>query len=128
MKEDNNRSKWLHVRLTHQEYDQIQTAFGQTVQDSLSDYARKLLLKKPVIGRYKDTGMQELLAELTFLRRDLHGIATNYNQLVKKINSSAGNEVEVHLSHRKNLQQEIEVSLESVNRFINQTAEKWLQS
>lgn len=126
--EENKRNKWLHVRLTSKEYELIQTAFGQTVQDSLSDYARKLLLKRPVIGRYKDTGMQELLAELTALRRDLHGIATNYNQLVKKINSSAGNEIGIHLSQGKKMQQEIEVSLESVNRFINQTAGKWLQS
>lgn len=128
MKEEHKRNKWLHVRLTLQEYEKIQTAFGQTVQDSLSDYARKLLLKKPVIGRYKDTGMQELLAELTALRRDLHGIATNYNQLVKKINSTAGNELKVHLSEGKNLKQEIEDSLKSVTLFINQTAAKWLQS
>ncbi|WP_339870414.1 plasmid mobilization relaxosome protein MobC [uncultured Algoriphagus sp.] len=128
MKEEHKRNKWLHVRLTLQEYEKIQTEFGQTVQESLSDYARKLLLKKPVIGRYKDTGMQELLAELTALRRDLHGIATNYNQLVKKINSSAGNELKVHLSEGQNLKQEIEDSLKSVTLFINQTAAKWLQS
>ncbi|MEB2786833.1 plasmid mobilization protein [Algoriphagus persicinus] len=128
MKEEHTRNKWLHVRLTLQEYEKIQTALGQTVQESLSDYARKLLLKKPVIGRFRDTGMQELLAELTALRRDLHGIATNYNQLVKKINSTAGNELKVHLSEGKNLKQEIEASLESVTLFINQTAAKWLQS
>ncbi|MDR7131673.1 hypothetical protein J2X69_004037 [Algoriphagus sp. 4150] len=128
MEQENKRSKWLHVRLTFKEYKRIQKAYGETVQDSLSDYARKLLLKKPVIGKYRDTGMQELLAELTALRRDLHGIATNYNQLVKKLNSSAGNELEVHLPLGKNLQQEIGVSLESVNRFISQTAAKWLQS
>ncbi|MEB2776338.1 hypothetical protein SYJ56_13530 [Algoriphagus sp. D3-2-R+10] len=128
MEEENKRNKWLHVRLTSKEYELIQHAFGQTVQDSLSGYARKLLLKKPVIGRYKDTGMQELLAQLTAVRRDLHGIATNYNQLVKKVNSSAGNEIGVHLSQGKKLHQEIEISLESVNRFINQTAKKWLQS
>jgi len=119
MKEEHKRNKWLHVRLTLQEYEKIQTALGQTVEQSLSDYARKLLLKKPVIGRYRDTGMQELLAELTALRRDLHGIATNYNQLVKKINSTAGNELKVHLSEGKILQQEIEDSLKSVTLFIN---------
>ncbi|RAI88052.1 plasmid mobilization protein [Algoriphagus yeomjeoni] len=128
MKEENKRNKWLHVRLTLQEYEKIQTAFGQTVHESLSDYTRKLLLKKLVIGRYKDTGMQELLAELTSLRRDLHGIATNYNQLVKKINSTAGNELKIHLSEGKILQRVIEDSLKSVTLFINQSAAKWLQS
>ncbi len=128
MKEENKRNKWLHVRLTLQEYEKIQTAFGQTVHESLSDYTRKLLLKKPVIGRYKDTGMQELLAELTSLRRDLHGIATNYNQLVKKINSTTGNELKIHLSEGNILQRVIEDSLKSVTLFINQSAAKWLQS
>ena len=128
MKVENKRNKWLHVRLTLQEYEKIQVEFEQTVQDSLSEYARRLLLKKPIIGRYKDTGMQELLAELTSLRRDLHGIATNYNQLVKKINSTAGNELKIHLSDGKILQRVIEDSLKSVTLFINQSAAKWLQS
>jgi len=128
MKEEHKRNKWLHVRLTLQEYEKIQTAFGQTVQDSLSDYARKLLLKKPVIGRYQDTGMQELLAELTALRRDLHGIATNYNQLVKKINSQGENELNSNFAQGHEFQKSILNSLDLVNRFINQTAAKWLQS
>ena len=128
MKVENKRNKWLHVRLTLQEYEKIQVEFEQTVQDSLSEYARRLLLKKPIIGRYKDTGMQELLAELTSLRRDLHGIATNYNQLVKKINSTTGNELKIHLSEGNILQRVIEDSLKSVTLFINQSAAKWLQS
>ncbi|WP_339880813.1 hypothetical protein [uncultured Algoriphagus sp.] len=128
MKEELKRNKWLHVRLTLQEYEKIQTEFGQTVQDSLSDYARKLLLKRPVIGRYRDTGMQELLAELTALKRDLHGIATNYNQLVKKINSQGESEIDSNLTQGHEFQKNILNSLDLVNRFINQTAAKWLQS
>lgn len=128
MKEELKRNKWLHVRLTLQEYEKIQTALGQTVQDSLSDYARKLLLKKPVIGRYKDTGMQDLLAELTVLKRDLHGLSTNYNQIAKKLNSVCENETSSYLVHGQKLQQGILESLDSLQHFINQTAEKWLQS
>ncbi|REG76901.1 plasmid mobilization protein [Algoriphagus antarcticus] len=128
MKEESKREKWLHVRLTCKEYESIQTNFGQTVQYSLRDYARKLLLKQPIIGRYKDTGMQELLAELTMLKRDLHGLATNYNQIAKKLNSVGENETSSFLVQGQELHNTILVSLQSVNRFINQTAEKWLQS
>ncbi|PZX57621.1 hypothetical protein LV84_01749 [Algoriphagus ratkowskyi] len=128
MKEETKRNKWLHVRLTFKEYERIQTEFAETVQQNLSDYARKLLLKKPVIGRYQDTGMQELLAELTVLKRDLHGLSTNYNQLVKKLNSVCENETSSYLLQGQELHNTILVSLQSVNRFINQTAEKWLQS
>ncbi|SFB35759.1 plasmid mobilization protein [Algoriphagus aquimarinus] len=128
MKENNKRNKWLHVRLTFKEYESIQENFGQTVQNSLSDYARQLLLKKPVIGRYRDTGMQDLLAELTAMRRDLHGLAGNYNQIAKKLNSRGENERDSDLAQGQQLQKEILNSLDLVNRFINQTAAKWLQS
>lgn len=41
MKEEHKSNKWLHVRLTFKEYDRIQEGIGQTVHDSLSDYASR---------------------------------------------------------------------------------------
>ncbi|MEP0711136.1 MAG: hypothetical protein ABJC55_04365 [Algoriphagus sp.] len=128
MKEENKRDKWLHIRLTDRELLKLKANCEETVHDNLSEYSRRILLKKLVIGRYRDTGMQELLKELTALKRDLHGLATNYNQLAKKMNTATENEKDSNRFQREKLEQNIQVALKEVNRFIDQTAEKWLQS
>ena len=128
MKEEHKRNKWLHIRLTDRELLKLKANWGETVHDNLSEYSRRVLLKKVVIGRYRDTGIQELLKELTALKRDLHGIATNYNQLAKKINTAAENEITSNRFQVEKLEQSIQESLKQVNRFIDQTLEKWLQS
>ncbi|WP_192348849.1 hypothetical protein [Algoriphagus sp. Y33] len=124
MKEENKRNKWLHIRLTDRELIKLKTNFGETVHDSLSDYSRRILLKKVVVGRYRDTSMQELLKELTTLKRDLHGLATNYNQLAKKMNTATENEITSNRLPVEKLEQSIQVALKQVSRFIDQTAEK----
>ncbi|MCE7057846.1 MULTISPECIES: hypothetical protein [unclassified Algoriphagus] len=128
MKEENKRDKWLHIRLTDRELLKLKANCEETVHDNLSEYSRRILLKKLVIGRYRDTGMQELLKELTALKRDLHGLATNYNQLAKKMNTATENEKDSNRFQLEKLEQNIQVALKEVNRFIDQTAEKWLQS
>ncbi|MEB2779917.1 hypothetical protein U3A58_05875 [Algoriphagus sp. C2-6-M1] len=128
MKEEHKRNKWLHIRLTDRELLKLKTNFGETVDDSLSEYSRRILLKKVVVGRYRDTSMQELLKELTTLKRDLHGLATNYNQLAKKMNMATENEVTSNRFQVEKLEQSIQVALKQVSRFIDKTVEKWLQS
>lgn len=126
--EENKRNKWLHIRLTDRELLKLKANFEETVHDNLSEYSRRILLRKAVIGRYRDTGMQELLKELTALKRDLHGLATNYNQLAKKMNMATDDEIIANRFKVVKLEQSIQETLRQVNRFIDQTAEKWLQS
>lgn len=129
MKEkNNNRNKWLHLRLNGKEYEQIQKGFDTTTHDKLSDYARCLLLKKPVIAGYRDTNMQEILAGLTTLKKDLHGVAVNYNQAVKKLNALGNLEVISYLPQLKKEHEKVLVTLRSVDTLIQKTTEKWLRS
>lgn len=126
--ERNKRNKWLHIRLTDRELVQIQAYSKDTIQTSLSDFARRVLLKKPVVGRFRDTGTEELLKELTVLKRNLHGLATNYNQIAKKLNTASTDEIESSRIQVRKLEQSIQDSLEKVSDFLDQTAVKWLQS
>ena len=128
MKEENKRDKWLHIRLTDRELLKLKVNCEETVHNNLSEYSRRILLKKVVIGRYRDTGMQEVLKELTALKRDLHGLATNYNQLAKKVNTANDDEINTNRYLVEKLEKSIQESLKQVNRFIDKTVEKWLQS
>lgn len=126
--DENKRNKWLHIRLTDRELVKIKTGFGQTVHTNLSDYSRRILLQKPVIGRYRDTGTEELLKELFALRRDFHGLASNYNQVVKKLHVTSEIDGKSHLIQAQNLSESIRDSLEKLQGFLDQTTVKWLQS
>ncbi|WP_026956820.1 plasmid mobilization protein [Algoriphagus vanfongensis] len=125
--DENTRDKWLHIRLTDQELLTIKANFQKSIYENLSEFARRMLLQKPIVGRYRDTGVQELLKELVSLKRDLHGLATNYNQLAKKMNTASDLEINTHRNQVIGMEVKIAKSLDSVRRFIDQTTAKWLQ-
>jgi hypothetical protein len=89
MKEENNqRSKWLHLRLTEKEQQQILAQFKKTDTRRISDFARRILLGKPMIGSYRNSSMDEFVVELVRLRTELNHIGNNFNQLVKKLHTT----------------------------------------
>jgi hypothetical protein len=88
MEEENkNRTRWLHLRLTSAEYEILQKQFGKSTCRKLSEYARKNLLQKPVVLKYRNESLDELMSELILLRKDLNGIGNNFNQAVKKLHT-----------------------------------------
>ena len=129
MKEENkNRIKWLHVRITIDEHATISSGFKSTTEKKLSDYVRKLLLKKPMIKAVKNTSLTDIIGLLTMLQKDLNGVANNFNQAVRKLNtykddSSIAATVVTLKLHEKSLIKTID---EVRTTLINSQA-KWLQ-
>lgn len=130
MKKDNaNRTKWLHVRLTDKEFEALQKQFSKTTQRKISGYARDILLGKPMVGSYRNQSLQDILAELSKLRKDLNGIANNFNQAVHKLHVSDNSyEVKTWVRTHENIGEELLKHITQVHAFINKTAEKWLRS
>jgi hypothetical protein len=62
-KENDNRTKWLHLRLNPEEYAQLHRQFNKTTCRKLSDYARKILLSKPVTTTYRNQSLDDFMAE-----------------------------------------------------------------
>ncbi len=130
MEEENkNRTRWLHLRLTSSEYETLQKQFGKSTCRKLSDYARKNLLQKPVVLKYRNESLDELMSELILLRKDLNGIGNNFNQVVKKLHTL------VQISEFKHwiMVYEIEKkvlfnSINQIKKHIENLSKKWLQS
>jgi hypothetical protein len=81
------RTKWLHIRLTDAEYKTISDNQRQSTCRKLSEYARTVLLKKPVVIRTRDASMDDFVAELIKLKNELNAIGNNFNQAVKKLHT-----------------------------------------
>lgn len=129
MKENKNRTRWLHLRLTSAEYEILHKQFGKSTCRKLSQYARKNLLQKPVVLKYRNESLDELMSELILLRKDLNGIGNNFNQAVKKLHTL------IQISEFKHwiMVYEIEKkvlfnSINQIKKHIENLSEKWLQS
>lgn len=125
----NNRQKWLHLRLTEAEHTKLLKHFYGTTQANLSDYARAILLGKPMIAAIRNQSLQDIMAELSLLRKDLNGVANNFNQAVHKLHTLdhipefKGWLLTYDMERRKLLR-----DIDQIRIYINETAEKWLQS
>ena len=91
MENDNeNRSKWLKIRLKPSEEQSLNKRYKKSAFQNLSEYGRAMILGEPVTVLHRDKSMDEVLEELTLLRRELNAIGNNLNQAVRNINSLHG--------------------------------------
>lgn len=86
-KENDTRTKWLHLRLKPEEYARLHRQFRKTTCRKLSEYARKMLLGKPVTTTYRNQSLDDFMAEMMRLRNELSGLGNNFNQAVKKLHT-----------------------------------------
>ena len=127
--ENNNREKWLHLRLNADEYRQLQTNFKRTTCRKISEYARKILLSKPVTVNHRNASLDELMTELIRLRSELSAAGNNFNQAVKKLNSlSRIEEFQSWLIGYESDKRKLLDHIEEIKNHIAETSKKWLQS
>lgn len=123
-----NRTKWLHVRLTPEEYKTVTVFYIHSTCRKLSEYARLQLLKKPVIGKYRNESQDNLMREIIALRNELNAIGNNFNQSVKRLHTlndfSEFKQWMIRYELDKNT---ISSKLENIKNSIQKIGELWLQ-
>lgn len=128
MSETNDkRVKWLHLRLSDNEHKKLCDKFSKSTCRKLSDYARKVLLGKPVTIKQRNQSLDDFMAEMIGLRNELNAIGNNYNQLVKRLHtlkdfSEIKNWLLLHESARKILLNKVD----EIKSKINSIDDKWL--
>ena len=85
--EKSKKKGWISFRVKPDEYDQIHAHYNTTTCRKLSDYARKVLLQKPVVVKYRNESADAFLADMLKLKKDLNGVANNFNQAVHKLHT-----------------------------------------
>ena len=79
------RSKWVTVRFNETERTRLDKLYKKTSCNSLGEYIRLVLLKEPVIVRFRNQSADDFLEEILWLRKELNAIGNNFNQLVHKL-------------------------------------------
>ena len=127
--QNKNRTRWLHLRLTVDEYELIQKRYRKSTCPKLSDYARKNLLQKPIVMKYRNESLDELMPELILLRKDLNAIGNNFNQSVKKLHTLVQIAEFKHWVAVSEPEKTVLFnSIDQIKKHIEKLSEKWLQS
>lgn len=122
------RKKWLHIRLNDEEYSAIRANHQKTTCNELSDYARRVLLKKPVTVNYRNQSGDELLAEMIRLKNELSAIGNNFNQAVHRLHTlDTVPQVKIWLSANEILKASFLKKTEEIRARMNQIYELWSQ-
>ena len=88
MKEKNpRRTKWLTLRLSEEEEETLTKLYRKTTSQSLSEYARDVLLKHPVYILFRNQSADDFLNEMIQLKRELNAIGNNFNQAVHRLHT-----------------------------------------
>ena len=83
----NHKKGWISFRVKPEEYDKIHQHLNNTTHRKLSEYARKVLLNKPVIVKYRNQTADEFLSAMIPLKNELNSIGKNFKQAVKKLHT-----------------------------------------
>ncbi len=122
------RSKWLHLRLSETEYALLQQQFKSTLERSLSAYARKVFLHKPMIGGTRDLALDDLVKELIILLKDLNGVANNFNQITHKLHTLHHiPEFRGWILRYDKDKEKLMISIEEIKVFIRHNSQLWFR-
>jgi hypothetical protein len=130
MKEQkNNRTKLVQARLTAAEEVLLQQHFKSTTERKLSTYVRSIMLGKPMIKAVRNESLQDVIKELYELRKELNGIANNFNQAIHKLHTlSAYPDINAWILSFEINRKAVQRNIEEIKSYINKTSDKWLQS
>ena len=128
MKAENNRTKRIYIRLKPEEFSTLQEKFKKTTCRKLSEYARKVLLDKPLTVTYRNLSLDDFMQEMVRLRTDLNAIGNNLNQAVKRLHSlNQIAEFRIWLATWSNTKERIDDGIKEIKSRINNLPKEWLR-
>lgn len=124
-----NKTRRINLRLTEAEYTELSSRVRNSTSRRLSIYLRNIIFDKPITVFTRDQSLDEFMEEMIRLRSELIAQGNNFNQVVRKINSSPNAQVlSFWLPVAKDLQQQLLEKTKFIQERINKFSEKWLPS
>ena len=130
MSEENINKKrcWISFRVKPEEYEKIHKLFRATTHRKLSEYARKVLLDKPVTIKYRNASIDEFLTDMIPVKNELNSTGKNFNQAVKKLHTiDQSDEVKIWLLLNEKLIENIHLKIQEIKSKIIQQKDRWSQ-
>jgi hypothetical protein len=81
------RRRVINFRLTGDEYDQLVLGWKKTTLKKLSAYIRKVLFGRVLTVRTRNVSLDDFMAELILLKKELNAIGVNINQATHRLHT-----------------------------------------
>lgn len=122
------RNKWFKIRVTEEELKKIKTLSRSAISNGVSSYARKILLQKPVMVKYRNGSADDILSEMIRLKKELNAIGNNFNQAVHRLHTLDNiAEIKRWLIQSEMLRQSFMKKVEEIRIAMIQIHEQWSQ-
>ena len=122
------RTGWLTVRLNEDEEKKLNIFYRRTTSNSLSEYARDVLLREPVNVTYRNQSADEFLTEMILLKKELNAIGNNFNQAVHKLHTlDHVPEIKAWAVLNESSKKSFMKKVEEIKEKMNQIYQQWLQ-
>jgi len=121
------RNRMIIVRVTEKEHETIYQRFGRSTRKRISDYLRDVLVHEKVTIRQRNTSLDEFMAELLLLRKELNALGNNFNQVVKKVNSIKESEKQKSwISIAEKMEIELVENVKVIKDKVGKFSDRWL--
>jgi hypothetical protein len=122
------RSLWLTIRLNAGEEEKLNKFYHRTTCNSLSEYARDILLKEPINVLYRNQSADDFLTEMIGLKKELNAIGNNLNQALRKLHTlDYIQEIKMWLIFNETSIQSLLKKVDEIKEKMNKIYEQWLQ-
>jgi len=122
------RIRIVGVRFTIEEFGKLQEKSRHSTTPQLSEFIRRCVFDKPIVIKHRNQSLDEFMAVLMELRKELSFIGHNFNQSVRLLNTfkdgaSAHTFIKQYEADRENIFKKVE----NIESRIHQIADLWLQ-
>ena len=123
-----NRTRIIGLRLTPEEYSDVEKRWKASTSRKLSDFVRHIIFEKPVVTTYRNKSLDDFMSESIRLRKELNSIGNNFNQVVKKLHTlDQASEIKEWLIGYELEKKLLFNKVDEVKNHIRKMADKWLQ-
>ncbi|MCF0075391.1 hypothetical protein LZD49_33240 [Dyadobacter sp. CY261] len=119
------RNIWL--KIDAEQYDSLQAQRASTTCRSLTEYIRRLVCQQPVTVNYRDASLEDLITELSIIRRHLATAAEALALSAEKVSQTYGAEQQSWLEAHQKDREVILGHIQQIYQHTKQVAIKWLQ-
>lgn len=120
------RTKIIMVRLTIPEYEELLKKYRSTICRKLSNYLRNVLISGQVTVLMRNQSLDDFMAEMIALRKELNSIGNNFNQSVHRLHLLEKiPEFRIWIMQSEDEKKMLLQMIAEIKNRINQFAEKW---
>lgn len=123
-----NRTKIVGIRLTVPEFNRLERNWRSSTCRKLSEYARLVLLGRPIVRSFRNKSVDESMVLLIQLRNELNAIGINLNQAVKKLHTFPPHaDLKSWMLNQQLQNKLLSNKLSEIRLLIQKMGEAWLQ-